>query len=89
MNYQTIYDQLIALSNQFYEKASNSAELDNYYYGRVNAYEHCADLIEEAAHALKMPILIRFTNHELDIEAARREEALAEAFSKTREVWDE
>ncbi len=89
MNYQQVYDTLIQMSNVSYDMSFEMGELGNWYLGRMHGYDHAAELVAKLAADHDKPVKIAFTKFDMDVEAARREEALAEAFSKTREVWDE
>lgn len=89
MNYQQVYDTLIKMSNVSYDMSFDMNELSNWYLGRMHGYDHAAELVAKLASDYGEPVKIAFTKFDLDVEAARREEALAEAFNKDREVWDD
>lgn len=89
MNYQKIYDALIEMCDVSYDMSFEMGELANWYLGRMHGYDHAAEMIAKEAADNGQPIKIAFTKFDKDVEAARREEALAEAFNKNREVWDD
>ena len=89
MNYQEVYDTLIRMCDVSYEKSFIDDPLANWYLGRMHGYDHAAELVAKLAADHDQPVNIAFTKFDMDVEAARQEEAVSEAFDKNREVWDE